>query len=142
MRAMKEREYFRARDAIRRDCEEKLRALDTTWTVMNSSPPPKQPPTTTRRRSPTDNGQSLAAALVEVINGMPTEFNTVDVHDILRKLRPDFSGSRSTVTHTLKRLADGNSPPIEIVESGKGKRATRYRKLPIPEAAAANLDDL
>jgi hypothetical protein len=140
--SMKDREYFKAKEAIKKDCEHKLRALDTTWTVMNGTPPPKQAPATTRRKSANgENGESLATALLEVIADMPDEFNTTHVVEILRKLRPEFPGSNSTVTHTLKRMANSKSPPIAIKETGKGKRPTTYRKV-AKEAATVDLNDL
>lgn len=138
---MNERQFFNARDAAKQEYEEKLRALDSVWVMLNKSQPPKQPPTRHKRQRNIRGGSPLAAALSVLVGEMTETFNTVQIDTSLRKANPELADvSRSTVTHTLRRIALGKSAPIEILEVGKGKRPTTYRRL--LKASEVSVDDL
>jgi hypothetical protein len=152
MGGMNEKQYFQARERERREHESRLRSLDVAWTMIHGTQPPKPPSKSRKEAVPaTAGGESggadrptvLTQALLEIVADMPAEFNTVEVDKILRATHPELDSTRPTVTRTLKRLADGRLPVIQIVELGKGKRPTKYRKSGLQTATVGQgmLDD-
>ena len=142
---MNERQYFQAREREVRRHKRRLRSLATAWVMLHGNRPPKHPTHKRREASGDSRPPLLTKALVDILSMMTGEFNTLDIDKVLRAEHPEIAVSRSSVSHTLKRLASVPSPIIAIVEIGKGKRPTTYRKLaanaPVKQVASG-LEDL
>lgn len=134
---MSEKQYFQLAEKAKRRYEETLASLGETWTLIHGSTPPRIGVTRPKPRLVEDHQPQLGKALLEVVKEMPDEFTTVDVFKVMQANHPESEINRSAVSHTMKRLAEQVEPHFTIIEVGKGKRATKYKK-----TAVGSLEEL
>ena len=125
---MQEREYCRLKRQIQDDYTKKLEALDLVWSLSTGGQePPALSPKDIQRAANGDGQSTISQALAY----MPEEFTTKDVCDWLATNASNVD--RTTVSHSLKRMKG-----LELIEIGRGKRSSRYRKTGAVEARITN----
>jgi hypothetical protein len=117
---MNEREYKRLRQQIQDDCKRKLEALDLVWQMAGPGSRGDEASEAPIRRGAIDG------LVRQVVPLMKDAFTPRHVMERINEL-PDVPAgiNRSSVSSALKRLADEGQ--IDVVETGRGKRASRYR---------------
>lgn len=118
---MKEREYRKLRSEIEAEYHKKIEALDLVFKMSSNGV--------------AGNGTSgqvfgkgtLLKAVRQALEGLRVDFTLKDVEERIRANNPSFAATikRASLSSTLKRLV---GQEIEVVELGKGKRASTYRK--------------
>lgn len=123
---MKEREYKRLRLSIEADYKHKIAALELVYSMSNESGLPSG-------KSSTSKG-ALADAVGKAVSGMTATFNVRQVEEAIRVINPALSNTvkRASISNTLKRLEGAE---LELVERGRGKRATIYRRRNLARAS-------
>lgn len=123
MAAMKEREYRKLRNEIEAEYHKKIEALDLVWKMSCGE-------TAANGAAGQVFGKgTLLKAVRQALEGLRGDFVLKDVVERIRVNNSSFAATlkRASLSSTLKRLA--KSHEIEVVEPGKGKRASTYRKV-------------
>jgi hypothetical protein len=120
---MTEKEYSRLKQRIEDERRKSLEALERIWSLSKGSGNGSKP------RSPVESAKSskLKQAILNVLPALSGEFIQKDVEEKIKVHDPVFAESlkRASISMALKRIA--GEEKIELLEVGKGKRATRYR---------------
>lgn len=121
---MKERDYIRLKEQLRREYDEKLRALETVWTMVNKGSLPGS-----HRAAVKVAGQKgfIRATVRRVSESFASNFGIREVREALNA-DPETAGKigDAQISTALARLADREE--LEVVEKGSGKRASIYRR--------------
>jgi len=120
---MKEKEYIRLRREIEADYHKKLDALDLIWKMSNKAAAPSAQ-FTLRPGSIVGRG-SLLSAVRNILTHVQGDFTAKRIAGMVREGNPELHVKTASVSSVLKRLA-GNLE-IDVIEVGKGKRASTYR---------------
>jgi len=116
---MNEREYRKLSAQIEQRYREDIAALDRIWQLAK----PSANGTSRAVKGTRGVVQDGVRAAIGEING---KFTLRDVEHWIRANKPDLHDTaRTTISGTLKRLV---GKEIEVLEAGKGKRATVYQK--------------
>lgn len=124
MRIMKEKEYRNLKTQIEAEYHRKVEALETIWQMAGGdanklgSQPDKR-----------FGKGSLLKAVRHALEQVKGEFTLRDVQEKIAFADSTFAATvkSASLSSTLKRLEKDRE--LEIVERGKGKRASKYRKL-------------
>jgi len=120
---MKEREYHKLRNEVEAEYRKKIEALDLVFKMSSNGVGGNG-----------TTGQvfgkgTLLKAVRQALEGLRADFVLKDIVERIRVNNPSFAATlkRASLSSTLKRLADSHE--IEVVELGRGKRASKYRKV-------------
>jgi DNA-binding transcriptional ArsR family regulator len=119
---MNEREFLRLRRQLDEDYNRKVQALELVWEMACGPEPPPAHDT------PDKVGKvAYSAEILAILSKISSVFTVKDVEEAIKRDRPDIKMDRSTISHTLKRAARDDQ--LAVVETGKGKRPTKYRRV-------------
>lgn len=116
---MKEREFKRLRSAIEDEFQRKMDALNLVYKMSNEDSPKQE-------KDPASKG-ALAEAVGKAVSQMSSNFNVRQIENAIKVFNPVLAANikRSSISNTLKRM---EGTELDVVERGKGKRATIYRR--------------
>jgi hypothetical protein len=120
---MHESEYKRLKRKIQAEYDEKIKALETVWTISGGA-----------KKSPANNSVNnvgKGALRQAVRNALPKLGGDFTAKDVEKQMQVDNSTlaatvKRASISSTLNRLALDKE--IVVVLIGKGKRSTTYRR--------------
>ena len=130
---MNEREFLRLANKSYEVYARKIAALEEVWRMSNDGValPKIETSAKPRKKERTGNGRLqkgiLAKVVEEALDQVPQQFTVRQVEEVLKKMSPEISPNRSSLSHMLKRLHDEKR--VRIVEAGRGKRPTMYEQL-------------
>lgn len=135
--AMNERDYLRLKRQFLDDYHKKLAALEIIWQESSNGKKPPREQSDLTGQSAAERGQS-AAAVIDFVQHWDREkpFSTRDVEDWIRREKGS-PANRTTITHKLRRLA--NEGHVDILQSGRGKRASTYQVARKPQDDRGNM---
>ena len=129
-RYMDEREYIKIKADIEADCQRKLEALETVWSLYKGKPSAD----VTNRLPPS----SLTAVVRQAMPSLGEKFSIWEIQKQMEKLFPAIHYKKNSLSGTLTRMHQRKE--IEIVRKGEGtapavyKRGTSFHLPPVEES--------
>lgn len=103
------------------ELEDAVRSIDTVMKITHAPRP----------SSGRTNGAAskLTSTLRTIVQGLEGNFSMPRIAEALKSQSPDLMGSThaATLSKAVRRMAENNGP-LELVESGSGRRPAVYRK--------------